>query len=109
MEKWRWEDCNHHMPEIWWKKDLFNILYGTGPTWSIDQELWEKYEKTFVESYNKVCPWLQQICYDELLSHRFINEDHSVQETYFSSGKRGIQATSPCDAVISGKLHCRIN
>ncbi|KGE18749.1 hypothetical protein [Paenibacillus wynnii] len=50
------------------------IIRITAPIWSIDQELWEKYETTFVESYNKVCPWLQQICYDGLLSQ-------------FSSGK----------------------
>ncbi|MBU5348307.1 glycoside hydrolase [Paenibacillus lautus] len=90
VTSWRWEDCNHHCPEIWWKKDLFNILYGTAPLWSIDQERWECFQVTFVESYNRICPWLQQICCDELVSHRFVSEDHCVQETRFSSGKRAV-------------------
>lgn len=90
VTSWRWEDGNHHCPEIWWKKDLFNILYGTAPMWSIDQERWKSFKVTFVESYKKICSWLQQICYDELVSHRFVSEDHKIQETVFSSGKRVI-------------------
>lgn len=90
VTSWRWEDGNHHNPDIWWKKDLFNILYGTAPLWSIDQERWASFKVTFQESYNKICPWLQQICYDELVSHRFISVDHSIQETQFSSGKRAV-------------------
>ncbi|NDP20041.1 MAG: hypothetical protein GZ091_03010 [Paludibacter sp.] len=88
VTSWRWEDSNHHNPEIWWKKDLFNMLYGSAPLWSIDRDRWDSFKKTFVESYNKVCPWLQQICYDEMLSHRFVTTDHKVQESVFSSGKR---------------------
>jgi hypothetical protein len=87
VTSWRWEDCNHHCPEIWWKKDLFNILYGTAPLWSIDQDRWESFKFTFIESYKNVCTWLQQICCDELISHRFITPDHKIQETQFSSGK----------------------
>lgn len=90
VTSWRWEDCNHHNPEIWWKKDLFNILYGNAPLWSIDQDRWEDYSVTFVESYKKVCSWLQEICYDEMVSHRFVSTDRKVQETLFSSGKRAV-------------------
>ncbi|WP_036719481.1 glycoside hydrolase [Paenibacillus harenae] len=90
VTSWRWEDCNHHNPEIWWKKDLFNILYGTAPLWSIDQDRWESFQVSFIESYNRICPWLQEICYDELLTHRFVSEDRSVQESRFSSGKRAV-------------------
>ncbi len=90
LTSWRWEDGNHHTPELWWKKDLFNILYGTAPLWSIDRNRWNEYKQTFIESYNNICPWLQQIAYDELVSHRFISDDHKVQESLFSSGKRVI-------------------
>lgn len=90
VTSWRWEDCNHHSPEIWWKKDLFNILYGTAPLWSIDQERWDSFKATFIESYSNICPWLQQICYDELISHRFVSKDRKVQETSFSSGRRAV-------------------
>lgn len=90
INSWRWEDGNASCPEIWWKKDLFNILYGTAPLWSVNVDSWNKYSKTYLESYRKICPWLKQICYDEMVSHRFINADHTVQESVFSSGKRVI-------------------
>ena len=88
VTSWRWEDGNHHTPEIWWKKDLFNILYGSAPLWNLDRERWEEYKYTFIDSYKNVCPWLQQIETDELISHRFVTEDHKVQESVFSSGKK---------------------
>jgi hypothetical protein len=104
VTSWRWEDCNHHYPEIWWKKDLFNILYGNAPLWSIDQERWASFKETFLESYKKICPWLQQICYDELVSHRFVSEDRKVQETRFSSGKRAVVNFGDSNYVFEGKI-----
>lgn len=58
---WRWEDANHHAPSIWWKKDLFNILYGNAPLWSLDRETWNNFKNTFIKSYNNICPWLQTV------------------------------------------------
>jgi hypothetical protein len=90
LSSWGWEDGNHHSPEIWWKKDLFNILYGTVPLWILDRNRWEEYKQTFIGSYKIICPWLQQIAYDELVSHRFVTADHKVQETTFSSGRKAV-------------------
>ena len=103
VTSWRWEDGNHHTPEIWWKKDLFNILYGSAPLWSIDRERWESYKNTFIQSYKNIGPWLDQIGYDEMLSHRFVTADHSVQETVFSSGKRAIANFSSNEVEFEGK------
>jgi hypothetical protein len=104
VTSWRWEDANHHTPEIWWKKDLFNMLYGSAPLWNLDRERWQEYKYTFIESYNKVCPWLQQIASDELVSHRFISEDHKVQESVFSSGKRIVVNFGNEDVELEGKV-----
>lgn len=87
VTSWRWEDCSHHYPEIWWKKDLFNMLYGNVPLWSLDQSRFTSYKATFIESYKKVLPWVQQICLDEMTDHKFLSEDHLVQKTSFSSGR----------------------
>jgi len=100
---WRWEDSNHKMPEIWWKKDLFNILYGTPPLWSIDQELWRKYRITFMESYHNISPWIQEIGYEEMVSHRFVTRDHKVQESLFSSGQRAVVNFGDSDYSFEGK------
>ena len=64
------------------------MLYGSAPLWNLDRERWEEYKNSFIESYQNVCPCLLQIGYDELVSHRFVTEDHKVQESVFSSGKK---------------------
>jgi hypothetical protein len=104
VTSWRWEDGNHHTPEIWWKKDLFNMLYGSAPLWSIDRERWEEYKFTFIDSYKNVCPWVQQIAYDELVSHRFVSPDHKVQESVFSSDKKVIVNFGDTDYSFEGKI-----
>jgi len=104
VTSWRWEDGNHHCPEIWWKKDLFNMLYGSAPLWNLDRERWEEYKYTFIESYKKVCPWLQQIATDELVLHRFVTEDHKVQESVFSSGKKIVVNFGDVDFSFNGSM-----
>jgi len=104
VTSWRWEDANHHTPAIWWKKDLFNILYGSAPLWSLDRDRWESFKNTFVESYKNICPWLQQIGYDEMLDHRFLSEDRKIQETVFSSGKKAIVNFSESDYTYENKI-----
>ncbi len=101
---WRWDDNSHSMPGIWWKKDLFDILYGTAPLWCLDRYRWERFKLTFIESYKNLGPWLQQIQYDELVSHRFVTEDHKVQETIFSSGKKAIVNFGDKDFILNGKI-----
>jgi len=103
VTSWRWEDGNHHTPEIWWKKDLFNMLYGSAPLWNLDRERWEEYKYTFIDSYKKVCPWLQQIAYDDLVSHRFVSPDHKIQESVFSSGKKIVVNFGDTDYSFEGK------
>lgn len=104
VTSWRWEDGNHHTPEIWWKKDLFNILYGSAPLWNLDSERWEEYKYTFIDSYKNVCPWLEQIATDELVSHRFVTNDHKIQESVFSSGKKVVVNFGDDDFKLEGKM-----
>jgi len=103
VTSWRWEDANHHTPEIWWKKDLFNILYGSAPLWSLDHDRWERFKNTFIQSYKNICPWLQQIGYDEMLTHRFLSADRKVQETVFSSGRKAIVNFSESEFTYQNK------
>ena len=59
---------------------------------------------TFIDSYKKVCPWLQQIAYDELVAHRFVSPDHKVQESVFSSGKRIVVNFGDNEVGFEGKI-----
>lgn len=86
---WYWDDANNRIPEVWWRKDLSNILYGNMPLWAIrDYNHWKQYKKRFIESYNNVCPVFEKVGFLEMLSHRFVTEDRVVQETMFEGDIR---------------------
>ncbi len=103
VTSWRWEDGNASCPEIWWKKDLYNMLYGTVPLWSIDASRYEAFENDFADSYKKICPWLYDIRYDEMVDHKFLSHDHTLQMSTFSSGRSIIVNFSGKDAAWEGK------
>jgi hypothetical protein len=74
------------MPELWYRKDLFNLLYGTMPMLMFDRELWKKHKSRFVKSY-RVCEQVARSAgFSEMLDHRFLTKDRLVQETEFADG-----------------------
>lgn len=103
VTSWRWEDGNQHYPEIWWKKDLFNMLYGSAPLWNLNRNRWDEFKETFRESYENVCPWLQKIAYDELVSHSFVTSDGKIQRSEFSSGQSIVVNFSDSDYDYEGQ------
>lgn len=89
VSTWYWGDSSNLIPESWWKKDLFNILYGNMPLWAIrDWDHWMQYKKRFIESYNNVCPVFEKVGFLEMLGHRFVTEDRRVQEAQFEGDIR---------------------
>lgn len=89
VSTWYWGDSSNRIPEVWYKRDLFNILYGNMPLWAIrDWEHWKKYRSRFIESYNNVCPVFEKVGFEEMLSHKFVSDDRTVQETRFSGDIR---------------------
>lgn len=84
---WYWGDSSNRIPEVWWRRDLFNILYGNMPLWAIrDWDHWKQYKKRFIESYYNVGPVFEKVGWEEMLIHRFVTGDHTVQETVFGNG-----------------------
>lgn len=86
VAQWYWGDYNNKLPTLWDKRNLFNILYGTPPMFMFDDEVWEQYKERFVESYKKVAPVVRKVGYAEMMDHRFLREDRSVQQTRFDNG-----------------------
>lgn len=103
VTSWRWEDANHHNPEIWWKKDLFNVLYGSAPLWSVDKNRWQSFRLSLAESYRRVCPWVLKVACDEMTNHTFVTPDHHIQRTDFSSGRSVVVNFSDCDYNYQGQ------
>jgi hypothetical protein len=87
VSQWYWGDYNNKLPAIWRKRDLFNILYGTGPMFMFTRGLWRENREQFIRSYRDICPTIREYGYAEMVDHRFLTEDRSVQQTVFSSGQ----------------------
>jgi hypothetical protein len=51
---------------------------------------WESFRNTFIASYTNISSVVKQVGYDEMMSHRFVSDDHKVQESVYSSGKKVI-------------------
>jgi hypothetical protein len=95
VSTWYWGDSTGHLykaaPEIADKKDAFNILYGTIPLYWVSQPYsfnWSVPElrARLLQSYRNTCKLHEQVFGQEMLSHEFVNEDHTVQRTRFANG-----------------------
>lgn len=95
VSTWYWGDSTGHLlqsaPELGYKKDAFNILYGTVPLYWTAQPYsyhWGKPElrERLLESYRNTCKLHEQIGFDEMISHEFVTEDRRVQHTVFADG-----------------------
>ncbi len=87
VAQWYWGDYNNKLPALWDKRDLFNVLYGTPPMFMFDRTLWSAERERFVQSYKNTCPYVRQTGYSEMVAHRFLTPDRSVQQTEFANGQ----------------------
>ncbi len=89
---WYWGDSNgwftNVSPIISKQKDLMNILYGTMPLlWANDKCYgWDRNRSRFLQTLRHVCYFQEKVAFSELLTHEFINADHTLQHTRFANG-----------------------
>jgi hypothetical protein len=86
VAQWYWGDYNNKLPALWQKRDLFNILYGTPPMFMFNRELWTEQKERFASSYHAIVPVARDVGYAEMVDHRFLTADRSVQQTHFANG-----------------------
>jgi hypothetical protein len=86
VAQWYWGDYNNKLPAVWQQRDLWNALYGTPPMFMFNREIWRKNRDRFVQSYNTATPVARATGYSEMVSHRWLTDDHAVQETKFANG-----------------------
>lgn len=86
VAQWYWGDYNNKAPEVWPRRDLWNILYATPPMYMFDKKTWDANKEKFVASYKQIAPIARRFGYDEMLSHEWLNSDHTVQRTTWKSG-----------------------
>jgi len=83
---WAWGDNTLVQPDYLLKKDLFNILYGTAPSYHISLGTYQKNKAKILESYNRVVPVYEKLFGAALVNHRWLTPDRNVQQTDFSNG-----------------------
>lgn len=86
VSQWYWGDYSNKLPAVWRKRDLFNILYGTGPMFMFSRDYWNQNRTRFVQSYKDVCTVTRRVGYDEMTDHRFLTTDRDLQQTQFAGG-----------------------
>ena len=65
---------------------MFNVLYGTAPMYIFDYRHWREYIERFVESWRLVEKVARDTGFSEMVSHRTLNAERTVQETHFADG-----------------------
>ncbi len=83
-----WGDSSNRLPDWWSVRDLSNALYGTGPLWIMDYERWSRDKARFVQSYKTATETSARTGFSEMLDHRFLTADRTVQTTAFANGTR---------------------
>jgi Glycosyl hydrolases related to GH101 family, GH129 len=87
---WVWRDTNFQSRPFAWKKDLFNILYGTMPMWHINRRLWESHKADYVASYRAIASVRSRIGFARMTGHGWLTPDRTVQYTDWQTGDRVI-------------------
>jgi hypothetical protein len=86
VSHWYWGDYNNKLPELWDRRDLWNALYGTPPMFMFSPGYLARNRERFAQSYKTATPIAKATGYSEMLSHAWLNDDHSVQQTRFAGG-----------------------
>ena len=111
VAQWYWGDYNSKMPSVWKKRDLFNALYGTPPTYMFTRKNWDANKDKFVESYKTATTVARAAAYAEMTDHQILTSDRMVQKTVFSTSEKSISVvvnfgetpfTFPDGTVLNG-------
>jgi hypothetical protein len=86
VAQWYWGDYNNKLPSLWDRRDLFNLLYGTPPMFMFNRKIWAENRDRFAKSYKTAAPVARAAGYAEMLSHRWLTEDRSVQRLALRAG-----------------------
>jgi hypothetical protein len=86
VSTWYWGDASNQEPEVWRQRDLWNILYGTNPIYILDSTRWASTKDRVVQSYTDVSKADRAVGYAQMVDHKFLTADKTVQETLWSNG-----------------------
>ena len=85
---WYWGDYNNKLPALWGKRDLFNALYGEPPMYVVTPSNWPQFRERVFASYRVAEPVSRLTAQSEMIDHRILTPDRTVQQTAFDNGVR---------------------
>ena len=86
---WYWGDHNNTFndQQIWDKRDNFNALYAVPPMyWIKNEEHFQSNKERFVKSYKSSAEITKKAAGTEMISHKFLTPDRTIQQTQFANG-----------------------
>ncbi len=83
---WYWGDYNNKLPAIWGKRDLFNALYGAPPMYVVSPDNWPQFRERIFASYRVAEPVSKLTAQSEMIGHRILSADRTVQQSSFANG-----------------------
>lgn len=88
VSTWRWNlTADRYSDSKWWlKQDLLKMIAGNMPIHIVDRKYLEKVGPGIAAGYRRCSEWNARTGWDELVDHRALTADRSVQESRFSSG-----------------------
>ncbi len=88
VSTWRWNFTSDRYaePKWWTKHDLIEMIGGDIPIFMVNRRYLDTQGERIAQTYKDVSEWNARIGWDELVDHRALTPDRTVQESRFSSG-----------------------
>ena len=85
-----WYPADAYMSDsyLWKKRDLMHILTGTMPLYPIDVSKWDVNKERYGGSFKNATKVFNLTGYAEMIDHKYLTDDMSVQQSLFSNGVR---------------------
>ena len=83
---WYWGDSSNSVLPLIKTRDLFDILYGLPPIYSVKAGDWEMLKGDILNSYHRTVPSARSLRYAKMISFAYLTDDMMVQKTVFDNG-----------------------
>ncbi len=82
---WYWGDSTNSVPALMKKRNLFELLYGLPPLYSISVETWDQMKDAIAASYARTVPYARKLYSVRMTDFKYLTEDKTVQKTTFAN------------------------
>lgn len=83
---WYWGDSSNCCPELLPQRDLFNLLYGQPPLYSLHVADWERQKPLLLESAKRASAAARLTGYEKMTAFDWLDAEKLVHRTRFANG-----------------------